>query len=240
MILVTEPETLTVWLILGQIGFSLSILATKLSLLSLYHRLFPLPWMRRLLIFVALFVTGYTVANVFAEIFQCIPMRALWDSTVNGTCMNSSARDMSTTIINLTTDIVVLILPMRPVWSLQVSTSKKWQLSAMFSLGGLVCVISLVRVFYTMKFYSADPTWESVEGAELALLECCGGIIAACLPACRPLLRLNTKRENLHPRWIPSLRRISQTDCYSMPARSDSTVPMPGVGVDKSLYGSVN
>lgn len=93
--------------------------------------------MRRLSISVALLVVGYTIARVFVDIFQCTPNKAVWDSKAKGTCVNRTAQDLSMAIINLITDIVVLILPMHPVWSLQVSKSKKWELSAMFSLGFL-------------------------------------------------------------------------------------------------------
>lgn len=55
---------------------------------------------------------------------------------------------------------------------------------------------------------------DDVEGGELSLLECCTGIIAACLPACQPLLRLNTKRKLAHPRGLPSIKRIAQTENY--------------------------
>lgn len=117
--------------------YPVSILAIKLSLLSLYHRIFPLPWMRRLSILVALFVIGYTVAHIFTNMFQCMPIKAGWDPTVGAKCIDYNAKIVAIAIINVTTDVIVLVLPMHPVWSLQISASQKWQLSAIFSLGAL-------------------------------------------------------------------------------------------------------
>lgn len=117
--------------------YPVSILAIKLSFLSLYHRIFPLPWMQRLSILVASFVIGYTIAHILTNIFQCVPIKAAWDPTVNAKCIDYNAQLVAIAIINVTTDVVVLILPMRPLWSLQISASHKWQLGAIFSLGAL-------------------------------------------------------------------------------------------------------
>lgn len=143
-------------------------------------------------------------------------------------------------IINVITYVVVLIMPMHSVWSLQVSTRKKWQLSAMFSLGEFVCEVSLVRVFYNLKFYCADPTYsgDGVEGAELTLLECCSEIKYCCLStsmqASSPPKR---KRDTVHTRWIPCLRRLNQTESsYSTLAGSSSTVRKPRVDGENRLY----
>lgn len=93
--------------------------------------------MRRLSIFAAWFVTGYTIAHILTNLFQCVPIKAAWDPTVNARCIEYNAQLVAIAIINVATDVVVLVLPMRLVWGLQISPSQKWQLSAIFSLGGL-------------------------------------------------------------------------------------------------------
>lgn len=93
--------------------------------------------MQRLSIFAALFVTAYTIANILTNLFQCVPIKAAWDPTVSARCIEYKAQLVAIAIINVTTDVVVLVLPMRLVWGLQISPSQKWRLSAIFSLGGL-------------------------------------------------------------------------------------------------------
>lgn len=87
-------------------------------------------------VLVALFIIAYIIAQILTQIFQCVPIKALWDSNISAKCINFYAMTMAMSVMNVTTDIVVLILPMRSVSGLPISRSQKWQLSATFVLGG--------------------------------------------------------------------------------------------------------
>lgn len=113
------------------------IISIKLSLLSLYNRLFPLPWIRKLSIWVAVFVIISNIVPIFADIFACVPIKARWDPINNAKCIDSTAEIIAMSAMNVISDVIILILPMRPVWGLQISRSQKWQLSAMIFLGGV-------------------------------------------------------------------------------------------------------
>lgn len=70
--------------------------------------------------------------------FQCNPVSYFWSSwldTSGGRCLNVNASALSTTLINIVLDIVVLILPMRPILRLQISLKRKIQVVSMFSVG---------------------------------------------------------------------------------------------------------
>lgn len=113
-----------------------SLLAIKLSLISLYRQIFPLPWLQKLSIPLALFITSYSVMQLPISIFQCVPIKAIWDSMINAKCIDLAAEITVMSIMSIITDVIVLVLPIRPVWGLQMSRSKKWQLSLIFALGG--------------------------------------------------------------------------------------------------------
>lgn len=113
-----------------------AIFCTKLSILCLYHRIFPQRWFRNASLGVAAFMTAWYFTATFGSIFQCVPLASQWDPTVSGHCVNygSSARVMG--IVNIITDFVLLGLPMPLVWRIQTSITKKWQLTVTFMLGG--------------------------------------------------------------------------------------------------------
>ena len=54
-----------------------------------------------------------------------------------GTCLDLKALLLATAIINILTDIAVLVLPMPIVWNLKIQRSQKVAVSGIFLLGGL-------------------------------------------------------------------------------------------------------
>ena len=52
-----------------------------------------------------------------------------------------------------------------------------------------VCVASMVRIFYLSKVATTDPTWTAVDPSMWSSIELCLGVVSACLPTMRPLLR---------------------------------------------------
>jgi len=62
-----------------------------------------------------------------------------WDKTIHGggTCLDISAARMSTSIINLILDIVIIVIPLPSLWELQIKRSRKIAISAILSLGGV-------------------------------------------------------------------------------------------------------
>ncbi|KAJ6087144.1 hypothetical protein N7467_006058 [Penicillium canescens] len=86
-------------------------------------------------------------------------------------------------------DLLVLCLPLPMAWRVKTTVRQKWVLTGVFLLGDFVCVVSILRIVSfdlsdvnNSTYTSIDPsTWSSVEQS--------GGIICACLPTLRPLIR---------------------------------------------------
>ncbi len=109
----------------------------KLSILLFYRRIFPGHRFRQALWVVAFLVIGWGISMTFASIFQCIPVRKAWNPNIPGKCINLHAYYFGQAIPNTITDGVILLLPLPPLWKLQVSRSQKLALIVIFSLGGL-------------------------------------------------------------------------------------------------------
>ena len=80
--------------------------------------------------------TMFYVAGIFAENFSCRPYNSIWDKTVPGSqCIDVKALFLSSAVLDLASDIAVLILPQMIIWSLQMSTQKKLGVSVLFTMG---------------------------------------------------------------------------------------------------------
>ncbi|KAF1949572.1 hypothetical protein CC80DRAFT_555148 [Byssothecium circinans] len=190
VILVTDPKTLNIIMLVAETTTAVSIMGIKLSFLCQYVQLFPFQWMRTTRLVVAAIVFAYTICHVVSDVLQCVPVAALWDPTIkNARCLNMANQMTAMGAINISTDLAILLIPIRPIWGLQLTISRKIQTTLLLSLGAFVCIVSVIRIFYLRKIMSPDVTWAIVDGANLTAIESGLGILAACTPACKGLWR---------------------------------------------------
>ena len=112
------------------------LVSIRTSILCLYKRLFPILWMRILLWLTGAFVLCGGISAIFVTIFQCVPVQALWDPNVAGArWLDFGTSSLAFGFVNVVTDCVILALPMRPVWTLQMSRRSKCVVTAIFVIG---------------------------------------------------------------------------------------------------------
>ncbi|KAL8646997.1 MAG: hypothetical protein Q9226_006617 [Calogaya cf. arnoldii] len=89
-------------------------------------------------------------------------------------------------ILETLIQIIILVLPLREIYRLQISTQKKWLVSCSLSLGGFVIITSVVRlaVLYRPDKIDIDLT----QGNIWLNVHLGTAIICACLPTFRPLI----------------------------------------------------
>lgn len=95
-------------------------------------------------------------------IFACDPIAISWDiSITEGRCLNRAALYIVTAVANIASDIILFVLPMPMVISLQLPRRQKFGLMAIFGVGSVTIVTSIVRLSILPKFVtSEDPTWD--------------------------------------------------------------------------------
>ena len=121
----------------------------KFSLLLLYVRLFPTPWIRRTSLAISIFVCAQMVISTGVFIFACLPVQYYWDRSIpGGHCINYELFYILTAVLNTLTDIIVLVMPLGVVWNLNITRAKKVGLSIVFLIGGFTCVASIVRIVF--------------------------------------------------------------------------------------------
>jgi len=79
---------------------------------------------------------GYNVALVFPFIFTCTPFVKSYDITITeGKYINRTPLYMATAVLNMLTDVLLLILPIQMIVRLQMPRVQKAGLICIFGVG---------------------------------------------------------------------------------------------------------
>ncbi|KAI1070698.1 hypothetical protein LB507_006728 [Fusarium sp. FIESC RH6] len=125
----------------------------------------------------------YYIVMLFLKMFICWPISMFWGATTDGKCFNQRVLILVDNIISLLSDIVVLLLPCPLTKKLQVGWVAKLKIVAIFGVGGLACVFSLVRlVFIIQNGESQDQTYVFLQINLTGIAECGIGLVCACFP----------------------------------------------------------
>ncbi|KAK7429462.1 hypothetical protein QQZ08_004054 [Neonectria magnoliae] len=139
------------------------------------------------------FNIALSIAIFLTVIFQTIPINAYWDLSIKRTRqIDGPLFYISTAIVTIITDFLVLLIPFWVFLGLRMRLAAKIGLIVVFLIGGVVTVVGIVRVNeLRKKFYDHDPNYDSRNtlGDTLSSIEVNLAIIACCGPALRPLFR---------------------------------------------------
>lgn len=110
---------------------------TKLSILLLYLKLLaPGMKLRSAVYGILAFVATYTIAMELSLLFACNPILKLYHHYLKGSCsINIIAHALTQGVLNIVSDILILIVPIPMVWSLQMSTKHKVGVVGIFATG---------------------------------------------------------------------------------------------------------
>ncbi|RYP93561.1 hypothetical protein DL770_000303 [Monosporascus sp. CRB-9-2] len=161
---------------------------TKTSILLLYLRIFVQNWFRITCYVLLGSILTYMVAATASSIWQCSPVARAWDKSLPGTCIDITANWYANAGFSIATDVVILTLPMFPIYQSRLPSSQKLALMVVFALGIFVTITSILRML-TLGFSSTspDPTYD-VASAVWTVIEQNVAVICACLPMCKCLL----------------------------------------------------
>jgi hypothetical protein len=170
--------------------YSVSVLLIKLSILLFYRRLTPptAVRMRRLITATIIFFLVFIFVSCSLIIFSCKPLSASWNLDVKilpaSHCMSLHKLILALSLVYTVGDIWMLLLPMPMVWKLQLPKRTKIGIIFIFSLGGIACASSVLKMVYIDGVYNTfDPTWHGIFVIIWNQLETTLGITIASLPA---------------------------------------------------------
>lgn len=195
-------------------------------------------------------VIAYWMGTFWADAFLCNPPRKAWDVNIPGTCGNSSMMYTAMASADLIIDIIVILLPMPILWTLQLKTSKKVLLTAVFGLGFFIIGITCVRIKYMLELDPTDITYTFAPLALIAAIVPLLGIINASLPTLRPALEKmfgpklsfgdsggNSERRRWYKYHSRDAKNVSGTE-ESNKRRRNSDTEFPLVTIGGTEYGA--
>ncbi|KAK6219287.1 putative Hybrid PKS-NRPS biosynthetic cluster [Pestalotiopsis sp. IQ-011] len=167
--------------------FAPNQLCAKLSILCLYHRIFGInrsyrPWIFGLGIFQIL----WSIETPLVEAFECTPVYKYWDLTyVGGSCINIGPYLAANETLNSLADFMLALFAIMVLRKLQTSTSTKWQLAALFAVGGFAGVIGFVKIGFAFTV----NVHNQIQMGLWATLQMAFSIICCCAITYGPLFK---------------------------------------------------
>ncbi|KAM5341226.1 hypothetical protein ACJ41O_015335 [Fusarium nematophilum] len=188
-----ELRTALKMFFIAQTPYKATVCLNKVAAILLYLRLFVTRSFRMVCFVVMGIIVGWSIGGIGATIWQCVPIEAAWNKSVEATCIDSNKFWVAYAVMNILTDIMVLALPIAPIMSLQMNMRERLMLCCVFLLGGFVTITSILRTTSVQNSLKnkEDITYNFIERGMWTLIEANLGIISACLPVLkRPLGKL--------------------------------------------------
>ncbi|KAF2188516.1 hypothetical protein K469DRAFT_448797, partial [Zopfia rhizophila CBS 207.26] len=169
----------------------ISIMLTKLSILTLFLRFIPWGNLRVALYIIMAIVVVYSLVTSFVWMYACQPLEKIWDLTVTGgSCINLLKLQVFSGVMNTTTDAAILTLPVLFARKLQLPKRQKIGVMVVLMTGGFILIVTIIRLKISVDFVNTkDITWEGVTSIVWWTIEVHVAIICACLSAGKPFLR---------------------------------------------------
>ncbi|KAK6079548.1 hypothetical protein SCUP234_05717 [Seiridium cupressi] len=173
---------------MGEFFYGVGFTLIKLSILLLYRRIFVTRLVKVGSIFLAVFVILWGIAFVIVCIFDCNPINGYWDLNVPSKCLSQSDFYIGFAVPNMVADVLMMTLPLRDIWALQLNLRIKAGLFAVFVLAGLVVIASGLRIHFMLTMDPMDVTFTYVGVAVWTAVEIDIAVMCACLPTVRPVV----------------------------------------------------
>ncbi|OJD32994.1 uncharacterized protein BKCO1_3400098 [Diplodia corticola] len=133
------------------------------------------------------------LAIFFDTIFRCYPLSRTWSLDPSQACPASAAtiNYWMTISFNITTDILIICLPISMVMKLIMPLKQKLGVASIFALGFVVVIASIVRAVYSHRN-------ETMLTCTVSMIETSVAIIATCLPTLRVIILGHTSRKGTY------------------------------------------
>ena len=133
-------------------------------------------------------IAAYCLASVAATILQCLPIQKSFNKSLPGHCIDLARFWIANAAFSITTDVIILLLPMPLVLRLQVSLGQKIALVAIFAMGIFVVFTSCFRVT-TLDIYAKTPDMSyDITNVMWTIIEPSTAVVCGNLPILRPAL----------------------------------------------------
>ncbi|KAF7952622.1 uncharacterized protein EAE97_002119 [Botrytis byssoidea] len=175
-------------LLANQMLYGVGLGLIKCSITIMLIRIFAVPKFRLAGYFVLAMCVSWTVMTILIAFLICRPLGYNWNlQPTAGHCGNTISAYTAVGIVDIITDMMILLLPQPIIWRLQMPTANKIALAALMCFGLFTVAMSVARVVTILNTDFSDFTynlynyiWPVIEFG-VAIFVCCG-------PLLRPIL----------------------------------------------------
>ncbi|RPB04623.1 hypothetical protein L873DRAFT_1665816 [Choiromyces venosus 120613-1] len=128
---------------IGQIFYFISLGFCKTSLVLFIIRITSSRTTLRVSWGILIFCTCYNLAAVLTSVLWCVPPEYAWKmftpegKDMKGVCLDQRALQYALPAINILTDFVIWLLPLKMIWNVQLPPRQKASLIAIFAFGAM-------------------------------------------------------------------------------------------------------
>lgn len=183
----------------------------KTSILSLYMRIFGFErWVRVYIWILAGVIWAWATSTILEAFLLCRPFAFNWDTNIpGGECANRNVAFIVAGVLNMTTDVLVIVVPLPNIWKLKLTLLKKIALCMIFCLGLLfvtfpflvyrlntndafllssISAISIIRIIALGQISFKDITYTAIKPVLWSIVEIQLAIVAVNIPLLRPIV----------------------------------------------------
>ncbi|VUC37203.1 unnamed protein product [Clonostachys rosea] len=131
--------------------------------------------------------------GIFVESFSCSPIAGYWDKTIESKCIpNVKYLSVISGVINVVLDVIIVILPQKIIWNLNITRTKKFGVSLVFLVGLISVAAATTRMALSIRYIdSSDVTYNLSQVGLWAVVEMTAGILVFVAPAApKPVVHL--------------------------------------------------
>ncbi|KAK7908876.1 hypothetical protein PG985_016179 [Apiospora marii] len=137
---------------------------------------------------------GFYVALLVVMNVPCTPYALNWNILLTGSCdrVNEYYANLITCIFQIVSDMqtdlgrcsMILLIPQKAIWSLQMTTQKKFSVSVVFAIGLLACILNVIRsVEWAIFLLKTDVMHAYSAGICLGASELTCGFLTITVPS---------------------------------------------------------
>ncbi|OTB07058.1 hypothetical protein M426DRAFT_93609 [Hypoxylon sp. CI-4A] len=226
-----------------------ALMATKTSVLIFYLRLSKnTQKVLRLASWAVLaLVNAAGTVLTLLNLLQCRPFVAAFDPNTQPTyCLPVLTEFICSAPVNIVTDLAILALPLPVLTSMRLPRRQKIILIFTFALGVFVTVVDVVRIYYLEQAitqniatlatspvtfgHSPEFAWNASVSFMWSAVEVNVGIICACIPTLKPLIRRILPAMLVDPDGTQTYEKDTSTDGNG--SSNNGRPPTPGLFTD--------
>ncbi|EGR46303.1 GPCR, PTH11-type [Trichoderma reesei QM6a] len=217
----------------NQVLYASALGFTKTSLALMLKRIFFTQSYSWVAYCVIALNASWVIQTILTGILICQPVTMNWDPTARGHCGNQTLAFAAVSIVDIITDLAIMILPLQMVSKLHMKRTYKVALMGVFGLGFVTIIFTAVRLYLVFNVDFLDITYSAIPTTILGILQLGVANIVISAPLLRPVL------DRTLGKWF-SLSVVNGSRGTPAAGSHPSGILKPGNSANLGLHNSIH